>query len=336
MLVPNREGKCCDAVVRHIERARGCARTDVHDPEKTGGDGCVDLLVTVDDQAYALEHTRVQPFPNRIELANAYHIVTARIEEWFPLPLPGLAFYELHIPIDIALPRRGKQGARRLVALREWIDAKVDILHARAPGRPPPPSPHFDDLDRIRGRPCGWNCEFTIARSRDGVIPSREFGLLSAYIGNPDDLEGAFIDEVRRAFRNKCPKLAQHKEQANSDRTILIMEGIEMALGYDLYLSKHLPTLLGECSAPPDDIYLVWPDFTCWHVWVVKRGGLHWPDESMPMPHRGYQEFSTPVAPGISTKFVEEMELFFRRREPPVELRPYFVQEHELVDLKAT
>ena len=109
-----------------------------------------------------------------------------------------------------------------------------------------------------------------------------------------------------------------------------------MALGYDLYLSKHLPTLLGECSVPPDDIYLVWPDFTLWHVWVVKRGGVHWPDESIPMPHRGYQEFSTPVVPGFPTKFAEELELFLRRREPPVELRPYFVKEDELEDLKAT
>ena len=142
----------------------------MRDPEKTGCNGCVDLLVTVGDQAYALEHTRVQPFPKRIELANAYHIITACIEEWFPLPLPGSAFYELHIPLDIRLPGRGKQGARRRAALREWIDAKVDILHARAPGRAPPPSSFFDVLDRISGRPCGWNCEFTIARSRDGLI----------------------------------------------------------------------------------------------------------------------------------------------------------------------
>ena len=166
LLVPNREGKCCDAVVRHIERARGCARTHVRDPEKTGGDGCVDLLVTVGDQAYALEHTIVQPFPNRIGLANAYHFITACIEQWFPLPLPGSAFYELHIPLDIRLPGRGKKGERRLAALREWIDAKVDILQARAPARPPPPSPYFDALDRISGRPCGWSCGFTVARSR--------------------------------------------------------------------------------------------------------------------------------------------------------------------------
>ena len=336
MLVPNREGKCCDAVVRHIERARGCARTHVRDPEKTGGDGCVDLLVTVGDQAYALEHTTVQPFPNRIGLANAYHFITACIEQWFPLPLPGSAFYELHIPLDIRLPGRGKKGARRLAALREWIDAKVDILQARAPARPPPPSPYFDALDRISGRPCGWSCGFTIARSRDRVISSRESGSLSAYIGNPDDLEGAFMDEVRRAFRGKCPKLAQHKERTNGDRTILIIEGIEMAFGYDLYVSKHLPTLLGESPVPPDDIFLVCPGFPFWHVWVVKWGEIHWPDERMPMPHKGYQEFATSVSCGYPIKVAEGMELSLRRREPQVELRPYFLNEDELEDIKPT
>lgn len=336
MLIPKREGKCCDAVVRHIERARASTRTHVSDPETTGGDGCVDLLVTVGELAYALEHTRVQPFPNRIGVANAYHIITARIEEWFPTPLPGAAFYELHIPPDIRLPGRGKEGERRMVALRDWIISKVDVLHYRAPDRPPPASAYFDVLDCIRGRPSGWDCEFTIARSRDGFAYFREIGSLSAYIGNPDDLKGAFMEEVRRAFRGKCPKLARHKKQASGDRTVLVMECMEMAPGYDLYLSKELSSFLGECSGAPDDIFLVCPDFPSWQVWVVKRDGIHWPDDRIPMPHKGYYEFPAPRMGGHPAKMAETSELSFRRREPPLELRPYFLKEDELEDLKST
>ena len=186
----------------------------------------MDLYVKVSDQAYALEHTKVQPFGNRIALAKPYQTIRACIEQWFPDPLPGSAFYELHIPLDFRPPGRGKSGARRLAALRDWIEANVNVLHTRASGRPRPPGPHVYTLDRIRGRPCGWQCEFTIARSNDGVVHPRERGSLGAYIGSPDDPEGAFIDDLRRAFRKKCPKLAQCKEEANGVRTILVLARI--------------------------------------------------------------------------------------------------------------
>lgn len=45
MVIPNREGKCCDAVIRQIERATGTKRTVVSDPELTGEGPPVDFAL---------------------------------------------------------------------------------------------------------------------------------------------------------------------------------------------------------------------------------------------------------------------------------------------------
>ena len=328
----NREGKCCDAVIRHIERASGSNRTDVQDPEKNGEKRCVDLLVKVGAQECALEHTKVQPFGNRIELATLWQTVRNCVALWFPDPLPGSAFYHLYIPLDIHPPGRGKKGERRLESLREWIDDNIAALHKRAARRPRPPARIYI-MDEISGRPSGWKCEFGIARSNDGVIPPRRPGSFSVFIESPEDTENLFIDEIRNAFRKKCPKLAQCKEQDDGIRTILIMEVIEPPFFYDLHICKHLPDLLEECPAAPDDIFLVVPHRVFWQVWVVKRGEVYWPDERMPLPHKGYQDVPEPIAHTYPPKLAEAMGLSLPHTIR-AEWRPFFLDEDKLEDLK--
>ena len=334
MLIPSREGKCCDAVIRHIERSSGSIRLDVGDPEKNGEATSVDLKVKVGDQEYALEHTRVQPFGNRIDLAPLWRTISDCVKRWFPAPLPGLAFYELHIPLDMHPPGRGKKGRERLRSLREWIEKEVDILHRRAAGQPRSPG-HFYIMDERGGRPSGWKCEFRIARSNDGVVPPRTPGSFNVIIDSPDDEENPFIDEIRKAFGKKCPKLSKCKEQADDISTILILEVIEPPFVYDVHIGKHLPALLDECPAPPDDIFLVVPHRDFWEVWVVKRGEVHWADERMPMPHKGYQEVPEALIRRYPPKLAEAMGLSLLRPETRAEWRPYFPDEDKLQDLKS-
>ena len=270
MLIPSREGKCCDAVIRHIERSSGSIRTEVVDPEKDGGVRSVDLKVKVGDQDCALEHTRVQPFRNRIDLATQWQTVKDCVKQWFPDPLPGPAFYHLYIPLDMHPPGRGKRGKDRLRSLREWIEQEVEILHRRAAWRPRSPG-HFYIMDERSGR----------------------------------------------------------------HRTILILEVIQPLFVYDVHICKHLPALLEECPAPPDDIFIVVPHRDFWEVWVVKRGEVHWPDERLPMPHKGYQEFPEEMFHGYPPKLAEAMDLSLLRTATRAEWRPYFPNEAELENLES-
>ena len=160
-----------------LEKLRACLAgiTAVSDPELTGKGRQVDLRAPVGGQEYALKHTRILPFRDRIKAAKPYRDIRNRLVEWFPDPLPGIAFYQLRLPLGVRRPGHGVRGERRLKGLREWISSGVDELHARAPRRRRWP-PHVYEFDCISGRPGGWDREFTLARSSEGVIPLREAG----------------------------------------------------------------------------------------------------------------------------------------------------------------
>ena len=94
----------------------------------------VDLRVTLGSEEFALEHTRILPFDDRIEVAKAYQDISACLAEWFRGQLPGDAFYELYLPLGVPRPGRGGGGERRRRGLSDWIGRAVDVLQARAPG----------------------------------------------------------------------------------------------------------------------------------------------------------------------------------------------------------
>lgn len=333
MVIPNREGKCCDAVVRQIERGTGTERTAVCDPELTGEGPPVDLRVRVGDQQYALEHTRILPFDDRIEAARAYQDISACLSEWFPGPLPGDVFYEIYLPLGVPRPESGGLGKRRRTGLQDWISTAVDALQSRAPGRRRW-SPHVYELDYLSGRPDGWDCEFTLARSSDGVLPPREAGSLALFVGSPDEPEFPFIKVLRGAFEKKCPKLARCKELSPDTLTVLILEAIDLPFHYDRYIAEHLPGLLQGCAVEPDQIFLVDPNTAFWAVWVVKRADVRWPDERLPMPHKGYQDPPRLVPEGAYARHVVKQ---FNRgvgRETPAKWRPLFADEADLEDAK--
>ncbi len=333
MVIPNREGKCCDAAIQQLERAAETERTHVCDPEVTGVGPPVDLRVVLDNEEYALEHTRILPFDDRIEAAKPHQDIGACLREWFPEPLPGDAFYELCLPLGVPRPGRGRRGARRVRGLRDWIGSAVDVLQARAPARRRW-SPHVYELDYESGRPAGWDCEFTLARSSDGVLPPRAAGSLALFVGSPAEEEFPFMEDLRRAFERKCPKLADCKELAPAVRTVLVLEAIDLPFDYDRYMADHLAGLLAGCDVEPDHVFLVYPRAAFWEVWVVKRDDVRWPDPRLPLPHRGYQDPPRLVPEGAYPRhFVEQ----FKRgvgRETPAGWRPLFVAEADLEDTK--
>ena len=333
MVIPGREGKCCDAVLKQIERAAGTGRTAVSDPELTGEGPPIDLRATVGSQAYALEHTRILPFDGRIEAAMPYRDIRDHLVEWFPDPLPGNAFYQLRLPLGVRRPGRGLRGERRLRGLREWIRSAVDELHARAPGRRRWP-PHVYVLDFVSGRPDGWEMEFTLARSSDGVVPPQKAGSLYVALEPPEEPEPAFVESLRRAFEHKCPKLAQCKDLKPDIQTVLVLEAVDAPLECDLYIGEHLDELLQGCAVAPDLIFLVRPDALFWQVWVVKSNDVQWPDERLPMHHKWYQDSPKLVhEEAYPRQFVEQ----FKQTMPPetpAKWRPFFRYEDDLEDAK--
>ena len=64
--VPNYEGKACDAVVKLLEDRTGQKRTAVRRPQKDRIGPPVELRLRLGAQKYAIEHTRLETFPEQV------------------------------------------------------------------------------------------------------------------------------------------------------------------------------------------------------------------------------------------------------------------------------
>ena len=96
MLIPDNEGKCCDAVLRVLERRTATLRSDLHvDPGGGTGTGCIDVCVGLGAQRYVLETTRIEPFPGAIATGLFLWKLFKHIKDCVSGCLPGLALYNL-------------------------------------------------------------------------------------------------------------------------------------------------------------------------------------------------------------------------------------------------
>ena len=164
MLVQRNEGKACDAVVRRFEALSGETRTHVRCPELDGHGPPVDLRVKLGGEEYAIEHTLLQPYRNRIEYGARFNTINRFIRERITQPLPGSVYYELHLPIDVSLPRKRKHREKALHNLVEWILTSAQRLHDRRRliPWPSPVPPHIGVNNTIEGRTGRFRMQFRI------------------------------------------------------------------------------------------------------------------------------------------------------------------------------
>ena len=78
---PRNEGKVCYAVVRRFLDARErMLRAEVVRPETLGDAAQVDLQVRIGSQVYAVEHTRMEAFPNQARADRQFTEVIGSVE----------------------------------------------------------------------------------------------------------------------------------------------------------------------------------------------------------------------------------------------------------------
>lgn len=284
MLIPNNEGKACDAGVRHIELCTDEKRSGIRHPERDGDGPPVDLRLKVGKRDYAIEHTLLQPRENRIKDSAAFKRINEFIRKEIREPLPGPVFYELDIPIRVSLPRGKKNRDRAFNNLVEWIRSTAKRLHERR--REIPPS--FLVNNSIKELPDGFEDAFELSRWPDWAPKRQTPGSLGMRFSAPEDIEYPLRSALKKAFAKKFPKL--HQCKAQGARTVLVLEAIALPIGHYQIIGKHLPALLEKRSDPPDEIYLVEPRTyeTTWWIWPVKRDGEHWPAVGMPENGRPY------------------------------------------------
>lgn len=275
MLIPNNEGKVCDAIVRILEDRTGKERADLRRPEVDGVGPPVDLRLWLGDQEFALEHTLIESFEGQIETGSVFSRITEHIRRGLSGRLPGPACYVLQVPVNVALPRSVSRRNRALDGLLDWIRESAQSMDRTNPQQTQRwrnPS-RFDD--RIREIPPGFACEMTLQRQPEAALVGREPGDLFAMLICPDELEKLRADRLKRAYSDKCPKLGSAK--AEGARTVLVLENEDIALASFDLIGDLVPTLLSERIIPPDEIYLAETHTNPWLIWLMKYDAQHWP-----------------------------------------------------------
>lgn len=285
MLIERNEGKACDAVLKRIEICSGETRSDLWHPELEQDGPPVDLRVTVGTQEYAIEHTLLQPYPNRIEHGATFNAIHKFIRGRIPIPLPGSVHYELRIPIQVSLPRGKKYREQALQSLLEWVVGTAQQLHDRR-WEVPWEGPLINNY--IKGKPKNFEQIFELYRWPDGLPTQRTPGVLSMAFSASEHIEQPLKDSMREAFAKKFPKLFDCNQCGA--RTVLILESLESPVGHHQYISNVLPDLLAKRTDCPDEIYLVEPfdDKLPWWIWPLKRDEHHWPTADLPSPGGSY------------------------------------------------
>ena len=280
MVVPNNEGKVCDAVVRALEKWTREIRAEIRHPETDKDGPPVDLRLKLGDQSYAIEHTRIESFENQIGTVVVVNQIVRHIKRSIPDPFPSPAYYELQFPINISLPKGKAKRDRALIGLVEWVCAKEQILHGRNSGRFLPVYNPYMANDSIRGAPAGFDCQFELLHWP--VVPSIRVkpGTLGFRFIPSDDPEDPRAERLRRTFSDKCPKLKACK--AEGARTVLVLESSDPGFLSFEFRGDLLPSLLSGCTNAPDEIFLVETYADLWWVWLLKRDEGHWPETGMP------------------------------------------------------
>ena len=202
MIVPNNEGKACDAVIIALEKRTKQAHGHVRDPEKEKEGAPVDLRLKLGDREYAPEHTRIEPYPEVIyKFAKFAKPIMKYVKKHIPVPLPSIAYYELQFPMNA-----GPFKESALKALVEWVRESEETLRNRNPVDWSIGEESISN-DRITGAPPG----FELLQWRQAQRIGRKSGDLGFRIIPPDNRDLLLKQSLCEAFSKKCPKLYKCK-----------------------------------------------------------------------------------------------------------------------------
>ena len=176
-ILKENQGLVCDAVVHVLEQNTGYDRTDIEHPEHAGGPGGVDLLFRLGINQYALEHTKIEAYPNQIQFDTyCSELIYPALNEIKDMPKPGI--YELILPFDTRMNARAKQFETLKQVLIQWIREKASTLHTIHPHRLNQEECPKGFDDERTGRPNGFCYDITLQRSVHWDDPEDRDGLL--------------------------------------------------------------------------------------------------------------------------------------------------------------
>jgi hypothetical protein len=254
------EGKACDAVIRQIEARHDALRANVRSPEKERHTAPVELVCTISEKLYAIEHTGIEPFDGHMRLQ------AEAPKQLEPIRLEIEKTLTPDECVQLSLPLKAFEGmkGRELKTVQDSITAWVKHT---APALPYAPYGRLE----------------TAANARNVSIPGVPFNVSlyrwRAEFGGPrfqvshihnGNLEDDRFERILRAYNKKIPKLEKWRRESGA-RSVLVLEDNDIQLSNPEVIAKALMKIEEGRTEKPDEIYLV---TTCiddpWWVWAMR------------------------------------------------------------------
>ncbi|MGE3905341.1 MAG: hypothetical protein AB7F36_05260, partial [Reyranellaceae bacterium] len=197
------EGRCCDAVIRALEKVSGLYRSNVIYPEIQNQKPPVEVRFSLGAKRYALEHTMIEAFDGQIESDAVFGAFARDLDIGLREALPAPGTYWLTFPLDCTIPRDAIASAKE--HLVKWVQEKAIELYNEYPERKSKEvDPRGYRGSRV-GRPDHLPFEVRLIRevhwnflpSQDGVL------LYSRGVPADFDIESRRIVRIRRALEKK-------------------------------------------------------------------------------------------------------------------------------------
>lgn len=269
------EGKVCDAVVRVLERRERRQRTDVVRPDAPGRASQVDFQVRLGAKVYAIEHTQIEAYENQVRSDRRFTDLIGPVKARLSGTLPGDAVYDLEFPVETGLGKKSSDLSRAQEDLVQWVRAKAAALDLRAIAISTDEESFGPLHHSVSEKSLGFPYKVTLRRRRRSHRTHGAPGSLHVARVAPDDLAGPRLERLRRALKEKCPKLDRCK--AAGARTVLVLESTDLSLSNSVDIRETLVSVLAERDDAPDEVYLVETVSTAWFVYPLAVDGVYCP-----------------------------------------------------------
>jgi hypothetical protein len=262
------EGRACDAVLQHLERRAGAARTAMRFPDNEGHPAPVELVCTIGDQLYAMEHTGIEPFEGHMRGNAEDDRLIQPIVAGVAGCLPPEEEFELHIPAGAMEGLRARDVTTIQRLLIDWIVGSAPSLWI-------PPRGRKDTRIQPTHLP---GVPFAVRLYR---LEGRIFCGKLQVVHVVSDVKHLRLERITIALKKKMPKLAAWKRDAGA-RTVLVLEENDIQLTNNQVVTEAVLKSEQTLGYAADEIYLITTSIAPWHVYFVRVGERTYFDLSDP------------------------------------------------------
>ena len=265
------EGKCCDAIVRLLECRTGVKRdpATIFLNAKAGNtDKDVEIRLTLGQQEYAIEHTRIMGFGNVKTEQHKYFLEFRSRIKVINFTIPGT--YILYLS---SLPKNVLKDENQLTTLTTWAQQAAAELYGLSQSG-------VSKGQRVEKTGTPWGAQFKVKLVRESWS-LESYGMMDVRLCLSQSQNDSLRQQIEKALESKCPKLKSHKD--TGARSILILEMLGSNIRHDQII-ELLPDAINKRNDPPDDIFIVDSLTSKWFVIQVKQGDrdIGWPGGGAP------------------------------------------------------